>query len=85
MKIMIYLHGTPINVLEPNEPQDRLCVCLMDDKEKFIDSFDWKASTDQIRFYGDSKHYDWNNVPKYKLKLWKTSDLRVYLYRTFDV
>lgn len=52
MKIEIYEHQTPDYALEPNETHIRICVCLKDNKGNFIDSFDYKSSTNQIRFYG---------------------------------
>ena len=85
MKIIIYEHQTPGYALEHNESSRRICVALKNDADEFIDSFDWKPSTNQIRFYGSSKHYAWNKVPQNKLKLWKTSDLRNYLFFTRDV
>lgn len=85
MKIIIYEHQTPSYALENNESSRRICVALKNDADEFIDSFDWKPSTNQIRFYGSSKHYDWNNVPQDKLKLWKTSDLSNYLFFTRDM
>jgi len=85
MQIINYEHQTPDYALEYGEPSRRLCVALKTDDGEFIDSFDWKPSTNQIRFYGDYKHYDWDNVPQNKLKLWKTSDLRNYLFFTRNV
>lgn len=85
MKIIIYEHTTPDYALEYNESKRRICVCIKTDKNEFIDSFDWKPSTNQIRFNGDSKHYDWDKVPTNKLKLWKTNDLRTYLFCTREV
>lgn len=85
MQIINYEHQTPAYALESGEPSRRLCVALKTDDGEFIDSFDWKQSTNQIRFYGDSKHYDWDKVPQKKLKLWKTSDLRNYLFFTRNV
>lgn len=85
MKIMIYEHHTPDYALEYNECSRRICVCLKNDDGEFIDSFDWKPSTNQIRFHGDYKHYDWDKVPVSKLKLWNTDDLRNYLFLTHKI
>lgn len=85
MKIEIYEHQTPDYALEPNETPRRICVCLKDNKGNFVDSFDYKSSTNQIRFYGETKHYDWNKVPQDKLKLWHTNDISEYLFTTKEV
>lgn len=82
MYIKVYEHLTPEYALEPNEPERRVVVALLDKKKKFVDSFDYKQTTNQIRFYGTAKHYNWNEVPKAKQKLWKTSDFRSLLFRT---
>ena len=82
MYIKVYEHLTPGYALEPNEPERRVVVALLDNKKKFIDSFDYKQITNQIRFYGESKHYNWDEVPKAKQKLWKTSDFRSLLFST---
>ena len=52
MKIEIYEHQTPDYSLEQNETHIRICVSLKDNKGNFIDSFYYKSSTNQIRFYG---------------------------------
>lgn len=81
MYIEIYEHQCPNYALERNETPRRICVALHDNNGEFIDSFDYKASTNQVRFYGDNKHYDWDKVSDKKLKLWRTDDLRKYLIR----
>ncbi len=82
MYIKVYEHLTPQYALELNEPERRVVVALLDNKKNFIDSFDYKQISNQIRFYGESKHYNWNEVPKAKQKLWKTSDFREILFNT---
>lgn len=85
MKIIRYEHQTPDYALEHNETSRRICVALKNDNDEFIDSFDWKPSTNQIRFYGTDKHYDWDKVPAEKLKLWRTNDLRNYIFNTTKI
>lgn len=84
MKVIIYEHQTTVG-LEPNECSRRICVKLTEDDGTDIDSFDWRQKDNTIRFIGDYKHYAWDKVPQYKLKLWKTSDLRNYLFCTREV
>lgn len=80
MYIEIYEHTTPEYAIEPNEDRRRVCIALYDDKGTFVDSFDYKTITNQIRFYGDDKHYDWDEVPEYKQKLWKTKNFSKLLF-----
>ena len=61
----MYEHLTPEYALEPNEPKRRIVVALLDNDKKFIDSFDYKQLSNQIRFYGESKHYNWKYVKKF--------------------
>ena len=82
MYIKVYEHLAPGYALEPNEPERRVVVALLDNRKKFIDSFDYKQISNQIRFYGESKHYNWDEVPKSKQKLWKTLDFRELLFNT---
>ena len=63
MYIKVYEHLTPEYALEPNEPKRRIVVALLDNNKQFLDSFDYKQITNQIRFYGESKHYNGMKFP----------------------
>lgn len=63
MKIKQYIHLY--------NDENRFCWSLVDDNNKFIDSFDYNTKTNKIRFYGDYKEYAIDNVPDYKKKTWK--------------
>ena len=57
-----------------------MCWALCDDKGNFVDSFDYDTVHNKIRFYGSSKHYDYNNIPAEKQKIWKTNNLAEYMF-----
>lgn len=82
MYLQIYEHQTPDYALEQNECKRRICVALLNDKKEFVDSFDYKQLTNEIRFYGESNHYNWNKIPKYKYNLWGTTDFQALLFNT---
>lgn len=84
MYIRIYKHLAPENVIEPGEERQRIVIALYD-KDTFIDSFDYKISKNQIRFYGTDKHYDWEKIPEYKHKLWKTQDFQKLLFHDIKI
>lgn len=52
-----------------------MCWALYDDKGDFIDSFDYDTVNNKIRFYGSSKHYNYNDIPAGKQKIWKTDNI----------
>jgi len=58
----------------------RMCWALIDDNGEFVDNFDYDTVHNKIRFNGSSKHYDYNDIPKAKQKIWKTNNLADYMF-----
>lgn len=81
MKIKIYVHTSPTIANANNE--QRICVALLSNQGKFVDSFDYDIKNNAIRFYGSSKHYKFDEIPLKKQKLWATSDFSKLLFRTY--
>ena len=74
MILKYYIHDASAYALKPGEPVQRLVIALLDDKRKFVDSFDYRIETNEIRFYGSERHYRFDKVPAYKKKLWNIKD-----------
>lgn len=78
MKIKQYEHQCSHTF--QNRSERRMCWALYDDNYNFIDSFDYDTINNKIRFYGDYKHYNYDNIPKAKQKIWKTNNLADYMF-----
>lgn len=83
MKIKQYEHSCCHTITGKSER--RMCWALCDDKGNFIDSFDYDTVNNKIRFYGSTKHYNYNDIPKEKQKIWKTDNLAEYMFTERNV
>ena len=84
MKIKQYEHYCTSAYTLSRKGERRMCWALLDDKGDFIDSFDYDTVNNKIRFYGNHKHYNYNDIPENKQKLWKTNNLGKIMFHEID-
>ena len=58
---------------------------LKNDRDEFVDLFDYNLKNDKIRFYGTCKEIDPRNVNDKKLKQWHISNFNDLIRRVFYV
>ena len=85
MTLKYYIHDASAYALKPGEPRQRLVIALLDDKKNFVDSFDYRMETNEIRFYGSDHHYKFDKVPISKKKLWNTDDFSKLVFFEIDI
>ena len=65
--------------------ETRIVWYLKNDKDEFVDLFDYNLKTDKIRFYGTCKEIDPRKVNDKKLKQWHIDNFNDLIRREFYV
>lgn len=84
LHINVGIHSYDFETRSNKHDNHRICFYLRRADRTFIDSFDIDYFEGKIRFYGSTKHYSVNKVPKYIKKLWRCDDFKSMIIDALD-